>query len=61
MYITERAVFELKEDGLHLTEIAPGVNLEKDILAAMDFAPIVDKDLKLMDARIFEDKVMGLN
>ncbi|HEY8891940.1 MAG TPA: acyl CoA:acetate/3-ketoacid CoA transferase [Clostridium sp.] len=60
LYITERAVFELTNKGLVLTEIAPGMNLEKDILAHMDFKPIVSKDLKLMDKRIFEDKVMGL-
>ena len=60
MYITERAVFELKEDGLHLTEIAPGVDVQKDVLDLMDFAPIVDKNLKLMDKRIFIDELMGL-
>jgi len=60
LYITERAVFELTKKGLVLTEIAPGVDLEKDVLAHMDFKPIVSKDLKLMDQRIFEDKVMGL-
>jgi len=59
-YITERAVFELKETGLTLTEIAPGVDLEKDILALMDFKPIIPKDLKLMDERIFRDEPMGL-
>jgi propionate CoA-transferase len=61
MYITERAVFELKEDGLHLTEIAPGVDLQKHILDVMDFAPIIDKNLKLIDKRIFVDELMGLN
>ena len=60
MYITERAVFELRNDGLHLTEIAPGVNLEEDILAHMDFVPKIDEPLKLMDERIFYDKLMGL-
>ncbi|OPJ65407.1 acyl CoA:acetate/3-ketoacid CoA transferase [Clostridium chromiireducens] len=60
MYITERAVFELKDDGLHLIEIAPGINIEKDVLDLMDFNPIIDKDLKLMDKRIFIDETMGL-
>ena len=60
MYITERAVFELRNDGLHLTEIAQGVNLEEDILAHMDFVPKIDEPLKLMDERIFYDKLMGL-
>lgn len=60
LYITERAVFELRKDGLHLIEIAPGIDLEKDILAHMDFTPKMDTPPKLMDARIFTDALMGL-
>ncbi len=60
MYITERAVFELREDGVYLVEIAPGVDLQKDILDQMDFVPKMDGEPKLMDARIFTDQLMGL-
>ena len=59
LYVTERAVFKLTPDGLELIEIAPGIDLHNDILAHMDFQPIV-KDVKIMDARIFADKPMGL-
>jgi len=60
MYITERAVFQLKADGVHLIEIAPGVDLQKDILDLMDFVPKMDQPPILMDARIFTDELMGL-
>jgi len=60
LYITERAVFELTNKGVVLTEIAPGVDLEKDILAHMDFKPVISDALTLMDERIFGEKEMGL-
>ena len=60
LYVTERAVFEMTEEGLVLKEIAPGVDLQKDILDQMDFAPVIPGDLKLMDERIFRDGLMGL-
>lgn len=60
MYITERAVFELLDGVLTLTEIAPGIDLEKDVLAQMEFKPAIAEDLKLMDARLFTDEKMGL-
>ena len=59
LYITERAVFKLTPEGVELTEIAPGVDLQKDILDQMDFKPIM-KDVKTMDERIFRDALMGL-
>lgn len=60
-YITERAVFELRKEGLTLIEIAPGIDLQKNILDQMDFKPLISKDLKEMDSRIFLDQPMGLN
>jgi propionate CoA-transferase len=60
MYITERAVFRLTREGLMLTEVAPGVDLKKDVLALMDFEPIIAKDLKIMDERIFRNEPMNL-
>lgn len=60
LYITERAVFRLTKDGLVLEEIAPGVDLEKDILAHMDFKPIISEKLKMMDENIFKDELVGI-
>lgn len=58
-YITERCVFKLTAEGLKLMEVAPGIDVEKDILAQMDFKPIIE-DYTTMDARIFNEGVMGL-
>lgn len=60
LYITERAVFKLTEKGLMLIEIAPGIDLEKDILDKMEFKPLISENLKEMDARIFREEKMGL-
>ncbi len=59
LYVTERCVFKLTQEGLELTEVAPGVDIEKDILALMEFKPII-KDVKPMDARIFNEAKMGI-
>ncbi|MDO6704741.1 acyl CoA:acetate/3-ketoacid CoA transferase [Photobacterium sp. 1_MG-2023] len=52
-YLTERAVFRLEPQGIVLEEIAPGVDLERDILAHMGFMPLIDPDLRFMPAEIF--------
>jgi acyl CoA:acetate/3-ketoacid CoA transferase len=54
LFITERAVFELTSQGMTLKEIAPGVDVRRDVLDQMDFAPIVPIDLRLMDASCFD-------
>lgn len=61
LYVTERAVFRRNEAGrLELIEIAPGIDIERDILAQMAFRPDIGADLKTMDARIFRPEPMGL-
>jgi propionate CoA-transferase len=59
-YITERAVFELRPDGLYLTEVAPGIDLRKHILDQMDFRPKMDGAPQMMDSRLFRQELMGL-
>jgi len=59
LYITERCVFRLTREGLELTEVAPGVDIERDILAKMAFKPIV-RQPREMDRRIFRSEPMGL-
>ena len=60
LYVTERCVFRLSERGLTLTEVAPGIDIERDILAHMDFKPVVEQPRE-MDPRIFRPEPMGLD
>jgi propionate CoA-transferase len=59
-YVTERAVFELRPEGVVLTEVAPGLDVERDILQQMGFRPRVAEQLKPMDVRLFREQPMGL-
>jgi len=58
VYVTERAVFRLFDGHLTLTEIAPGIDLDRDIRALMPDTVRIAPDLKRMDARIFRDRPM---
>jgi propionate CoA-transferase len=60
VYITERCVLRLVDGGLQLIEIAPGVDLERDVLARMGFRPQLAPDLQEMDMAIFTDAPLGL-
>lgn len=59
LYVTERCVFQLTKTGLELIEVAPGIDVKRDILAHMDFAPIVRNTLE-MNPRIFSAEIMNL-
>ncbi|MHB1288736.1 MAG: hypothetical protein ACYC3U_05390, partial [Georgenia sp.] len=52
LYVTERCVFELTPEGLELIEVAPGIDVERDVLTLLDFRPIV-RDVKQMPAECF--------
>ncbi len=60
LYVTERCVLRLGPDGLELIEIAPGVDLERDVLAKMSFRPAIAGDLREMDGAIFSHARLGL-
>ena len=60
LYITERCVFQLGPDGLELIEVAPGIDIEKDIIGRMSFRPHIPRPPRLMDPRIFAEGSMHL-
>lgn len=60
VYVTERAVFQLTEDGLELCEIAPGMDLERDVLARMAFRPAISSKLRRMDSRLYRAGLAGM-
>ncbi|MEY3944706.1 MAG: hypothetical protein RL697_719, partial [Pseudomonadota bacterium] len=53
LYLTERASFRLTPKGIEVFEIAPGIDLQRDVLDQMEFAPLVARDLKVMDSALF--------
>jgi propionate CoA-transferase len=59
-YVTERCVIDLLERGLTVREVAPGVDLQRDVLDQADFPLLVDAQVKVMDAALFHDAPMGL-
>lgn len=60
IYITERCVFEQKPSGFTITEIAPGIDIERDIFNQMEFKPLVADDLKVMEHKLFTGEILGL-
>jgi propionate CoA-transferase len=60
LYVTESCVLRLHEHGLELLEIAPGLDLERDVLSAMEFRPVIEREPVRMDAALFGEAVMGL-
>ena len=60
LYVTERCVFALASEGLKLVQVAPGIDVECEVLAQMAFRPQIDGDMKTMDPRICSPKPMGL-
>jgi acyl CoA:acetate/3-ketoacid CoA transferase len=60
-YVTERCVIELEQDALVVTEIAPGVDLQRDVLAQAEIPLRVARDLRLMDAALFREPAFGLS
>ena len=59
LFVTERAVFELTEKGIVLREIAPGMDLQKDILNQMEFAPILPQAPAQMPEKLFREEPMS--
>ncbi|MCA9429680.1 MAG: acyl CoA:acetate/3-ketoacid CoA transferase [Candidatus Omnitrophica bacterium] len=60
LYVTERCVFELVEEGLLLREVAPGIDIERDILGRMEFRPTLPDEIKTMDSRIYLESARRL-
>lgn len=60
LYVTERAVFRLTQEGLELIEIAQGIDLNKDVFNMMEFKPIISKNLKTISDKVYKNDLLGL-
>ena len=60
LYVTERAVFRLTKDGITLEEVAPGIDVDKDIVRKMSFEPVIRASVMEMDERIFNETIMDI-
>jgi len=60
LYITERAVFRLTRRGIILEEVSPGIDVERDIIAKMEFKPIISSAVKEMDKNLFKVERIGM-
>jgi acyl CoA:acetate/3-ketoacid CoA transferase len=59
-YVTERCVLRLEPEGLTVVEVAPGIDLERDVLGQAEIPLRVSRDVRPMDSRLFVDQPMGL-
>ena len=59
LYVTERAVFRLTKDGISLEEVAPGIDVDKDVIRKMSFEPVI-RIVREMDEKIFNESIMGI-
>ncbi|HEY7571502.1 MAG TPA: CoA-transferase [Nitrososphaeraceae archaeon] len=60
LYVTERAVFRLTKVGMTLEEVAPGIDIDKDVRRNMSFEPVIQGSVKKMDEKIFNKSIMGI-
>jgi acyl CoA:acetate/3-ketoacid CoA transferase len=60
LYVTERAVFRLTKNGITLEEVAPGIDVDKDVIQKMSFEPMIGGSVREMDEKIFNESIMGI-
>jgi acyl CoA:acetate/3-ketoacid CoA transferase len=59
LYVTERAVFRLTKDGVTLEEVAPGIDIDNDVIRKMSFEPVIRGSVREMEEKIF-NSIMGI-